>query len=32
MSFVDRKRVLELNTYEYHPLDFCSYGGREKMQ
>ena len=26
IEFMGRNPVLEMNTYEYHPLDFCSYG------
>lgn len=28
IEFIGRNPVLELNTYEYHPLKFCSYGER----
>lgn len=29
IQFWGRNPVLELNTTEYHPLDFCSYGERK---
>ena len=29
IQFWGRNPVLELNTTEYHPIDFCSYGDRE---
>jgi hypothetical protein len=28
IQFWGRNPVLELNTTEYHPIDFCSYGER----
>lgn len=28
VEFMGRNPVMEQNTYEYHPLDFCSYGER----
>ena len=29
IEFIGRNPVLEQNTYEYHPLEFCSYGQRK---
>lgn len=29
IKFIGRNPVLEQNTYEYHPLSFCSYGQRK---
>lgn len=29
IEFIGRNYVLEQNTYEYHPLSFCSYGERK---
>lgn len=29
IEFIGRNPVLEQNTYEYHPLSFCSYGQRK---
>ena len=29
IKFIGRNPVLEQNTYEYHPLEFCSYGQRK---
>lgn len=31
IEFIGRNPVLEQNTYEYHPLSFCSYGQREEV-
>ena len=31
IEFIGRNFVLEQNTYEYHPLSFCSYGQREEV-
>ena len=31
IQFWGRNPVLELNTSEYHPLDFCSYGERKSL-
>ena len=31
IEFIGRNPVLEQNTYEYHPLDFCSYGKRKEV-
>ena len=30
IEFIGRNPVLEQNTYEYHPLSFCSYGQRKE--
>lgn len=30
IEFIGRNPVLEQNTYEYHPLSFCSYGHRKE--
>ena len=30
IEFIRRNPVLEQNTYEYHPLSFCSYGQRKE--
>ena len=30
IEFIGRNFVLEQNTYEYHPLSFCSYGQRKE--
>lgn len=30
IEFIGRNPVLEQNTYEYHPLEFCSYGQRKE--
>ena len=30
IEFMGRNPVIELNTYEYHPLEFCSYGQRKE--
>lgn len=30
IEFIGRNYVLEQNTYEYHPLEFCSYGQRKE--
>lgn len=30
IQFWGRNPILELNTYEYHPLEFCSYGERKE--
>ena len=30
IEFMGRNPVLELNTYEYHPLQWCSYGCRRE--
>lgn len=32
IQFWGRNQILELNTYEYHPIEFCSYGERDKKQ
>ena len=29
IEFIGRNPVLEQNTYEYHPLSFCSYGQKK---
>lgn len=30
IEFIGRNPILEQNTYEYHPLQFCSFGQRRK--
>ena len=32
IEFIGRNPVLEQNTYEYHPLEFCSYGQRKEAE
>ena len=32
IEFIGRNPVLEQNTYEYHPLEFCSYGQRKEAK
>lgn len=32
IEFMGRNPVLEQNTYEYHPLDYCSYGEKSDTQ
>lgn len=30
IEFIGRNPILEQNTYEYHPLQFCSFGQRRE--